>query len=425
MDPSTSAQNVTRCDLCETAVVQMYCDLCEVNLCIRCVGKHISDDYDKHKVVPFQIRKSTLIYSKCTAHETKRCKFQCKECNKFVCSLCTISDKHKGHNISNLLDTFHSKREVIEKDTKELINVISPTYEEIATDIETQIANLDGEYGKLSTAVTKHGEEWHREIDKIVIKSKTEIEVIKSHHISILKKHLDEIKEIQSLIKQTLFQLNRIVESNEVFMTLQYSSKLKELKRLPFKVKVFLPIFSPKLKNTEYLHTLFGFLTPLSNKTEENGYKLKKPETPTRKLLEEPEIITTINTGYGNLCSVTCLSEEEIWTSGYEVSDIKCFNIQGSLIKSIKTKSGEWPRDVAVTGDGDLVYSDWETMTVNKVKNGQTEEMIRLLKWRPFKLCVITSGDLLVTMYSDDKIQSKVVRYTGSIEKQTIQFDEE
>ncbi|XP_062569351.1 tripartite motif-containing protein 2-like [Saccostrea cucullata] len=64
-------------------------------------------------------------------------------------------------------------------------------------------------------------------------------------------------------------------------------------------------------------------------------------------------------------------------------------------------------------------------MTVNKVKNGQTEEMIRLLKWRPFKLCVITSGDLLVTMYSDDKIQSKVVRYTGSIEKQTIQFDEE
>uniref|UniRef100_K1QX55 Uncharacterized protein n=1 Tax=Magallana gigas TaxID=29159 RepID=K1QX55_MAGGI len=64
MDPRSSAKDVPRCDLCETDIVQNYCDFCHANLCTPCVGKHISDGYDKHKIVPFQKRGSTLIYPK-------------------------------------------------------------------------------------------------------------------------------------------------------------------------------------------------------------------------------------------------------------------------------------------------------------------------------------------------------------------------
>eukprot|EP00105_Crassostrea_gigas_P041820 XP_019925968.1 PREDICTED: uncharacterized protein LOC105335752 isoform X2 [Crassostrea gigas] len=137
-----------------------------------------------------------------------------------------------------------------------------------------------------------------------------------------------------------------------------------------------------------------------------------------------PELVTTIQTGHEHLRSVTCLNEDKIWTSGW-TNDIKCFNSKSSLLQTIHTKSGYCPYDIAVDSDGYLLYSDWSTRSVYKVKNGQTEELIRLQGWTPNQLCVISTGDLLATMFSVDFTQSKVVRYSGSSEKQTIQFDDD
>ncbi|XP_055999545.1 uncharacterized protein LOC130046660 [Ostrea edulis] len=428
MDPHHSAQDVVRCDLCETAIVQMYCDFCHVNLCIACIGKHVADDYQKHIVVPFQSRKSTLIYPKCSTHQTEKCQFLCKECDMSVCSLCIdnqlSSDKHKGHTFSILSEIYNKRKADITKDSEEIENIISPTYEKMATDLETQITNLDGEYVNFTTVVTKHGEEWHKEIDNVINKMKNEIEEMKTKHLEILKKHLDEIKQIQSLIEQSLITLKEMEESNEVSVAMEYRSQNKEFRNLPPKVRVSLPTFSPNTIDSEQLYKSLGSLIPLSFTTDENGYTLKKAETSPKELMDVPELVTTINTGYENLRSVTCLSEEEFWTSAV-ASDMKCFNVQNTVINTIKTKSGKWPGDIAVTSDGDLVYSDWATNTVNKVKSGQIEEVIRLQGWKPGHLCVTSSGDLLVTMFSDDLTQSKVVRYSGSTEKQTMQYDDE
>jgi hypothetical protein len=120
------------------------------------------------------------------------------------------------------------------------------------------------------------------------------------------------------------------------------------------------------------------------------------------------------------------VNEDEFWT-GAHVNDIKCFNAEGTVINAFEIKPGEWPRDIAVTRDGDLVYTDGTAGTVKIMKNGQTEEVIIHVQqgWNTFNLCVTSSGALLVTMFSEDETQSRVVRYSGSIEKQTIQLDDE
>uniref|UniRef100_A0A8W8LS87 Tripartite motif-containing protein 3 n=1 Tax=Magallana gigas TaxID=29159 RepID=A0A8W8LS87_MAGGI len=310
------------------------------------------------------------------------------------------------------------------KDTKELENHISPTYEDIARDLENQFANLDGGYEKITTTISKQGEQWHREIDIVINKMKTEISEIKGKHRYILQKHLDEIKQIQSLVKETVQAIGKIEKSAEVSLTIEYSSKIKEFSKLPPKVKVTLPTFIPKPIDSEKLYSLFGQITPLSTATEENVYSLIQSKTSVRELLNEPEVAATIQTGHEKLRSVTCLNDDKIWTSG-ETNDIKCFDTRGSLLQTIKTKSCKFPVDIAVDSAGDILYVNGATGTVYKVKNGQMTEMIRLQEWTPSQLCITSTGDLLVTLHSDDETQSKVVRYSGSTETQTIQFDGE
>uniref|UniRef100_A0A8W8LZ77 Tripartite motif-containing protein 2 n=1 Tax=Magallana gigas TaxID=29159 RepID=A0A8W8LZ77_MAGGI len=142
-----------------------------------------------------------------------------------------------------------------------------------------------------------------------------------------------------------------------------------------------------------------------------------------RELLDTPVVNNTFNTGYTDLRNVSFHSEQEIWASA-EVSEIKCFNVKGNSIKAIKTKSGKYPDDIAVTSEGYLLYTDRELRTVNKVVNGQIKEIITLQGWTPGFLCVTSSGDLLLVMCNDDTTHCKVVRYSGSVKKQRIQNNE-
>jgi hypothetical protein len=141
-------------------------------------------------------------------------------------------------------------------------------------------------------------------------------------------------------------------------------------------------------------------------------------------MLDEPRLVATIETGYTQLYSVSFLSEKGVWTCGL-TEFIKLFNLQGKLLTSIQTKSGKRPEDFTVTREGDLVYIDCYSETVNLMKNDQIQTVITLQGWTPLNVCSTISDDLLVTMFSTDKKQSKVVRYSDFVEKQSIQFDDQ
>ncbi|XP_062592824.1 uncharacterized protein LOC134254316 [Saccostrea cucullata] len=430
MDPLDRAQVLLLCDLCQTAALQSHCELCQINLCKACVGEHLSDSSKRHKVVPYKNRTSThnANYPKCPNHTQRHCELYCEKCDIPVCSTCISSDKHHGHKFTDILQNPRFIQEILNKDLTELEKRIYPTYEEIASDLNSEKVNFEKHYEKLTTAVTKQGEDWHREINIVVNKQKSEIDEMKTKHLAALNKQENEIKQITSDVTQCIFDLKKILYSNDISLTSAYKSRNAEFRSLPPKVNVLLPSFSPHQINTEQFYQMFGFLSSLSITTEEHGYTMKTPEAvscpPVKPLLDEPELITTIDTGYNKLYSVTCLSDEEIWIRGGD-KIINLYNLQGKLLKSIQTQSGNTPRGIAVTRSGDLVYTDPVTRTVNIVKNKQIQEVIRLQGWTPHCVCCTSSGDLLVIMDSNDKGQSKVVRFSRSTEKQTIQFDSE
>lgn len=63
MSDQYDLQDVARCNLCETPTPCSYCRFCEKNLCKDCQNEHVLDASKKHKVVPFERRKS-LTYCK-------------------------------------------------------------------------------------------------------------------------------------------------------------------------------------------------------------------------------------------------------------------------------------------------------------------------------------------------------------------------
>eukprot|EP00105_Crassostrea_gigas_P039629 XP_019923777.1 PREDICTED: uncharacterized protein LOC105330567 isoform X2 [Crassostrea gigas] len=425
MDPRRSAQDVARCDHCKENIAKTYYDICHVSLCNPCIGDHISDGYHKHVIVPFKERKSTLKFPICKIHSKETCKLQCKSCNLFLCVICSASHEHKESDFIVLEDTCKTKKGGIKKDAEEIEKVLAPTYEEIRNELISQIANLhvNGDYEKITTVISDQGEKWHREVDRVINKMKNEIIEIKEKHRAILEKHLNEIKQIESLIVGNLSTLKELEESNDVSEIVDYRPRIKEFRKLPAKVHVPLPSFSPKPINGEQFYEMLGFLKPFVSTTDENGYKIKSPEVSPRKLLDIPEIINTFNTGY-KLRSISFYNEEEIWTSA-QTGDITCFSADGKCMKTITTKSEKILSDIAVTRDGDLLYCDFSVKTLNKIKDGKIEKLIKLLGWTPTNLCVTFTDDFLVSLYNDDNTQSKVVRYSGSTEKQSIQFDDE
>lgn len=278
MDQSRSSiQDVIRCDLCEDRIVESYCDYCYTNLCKPCIGKHISDEYDKHKIVSFKQRRSTLIYPKCKTHPNKTCELQSKQNNKFICTICSASDQVKGHDFVVLDDLCESKKLDIKRDIKELEKFISPTYEDAANNLENQIANLEKEYEKLTTELSKKQKEWHKEIDKVVSRMKDKIDGFKVKHRDVLVKHLNEIKKIKTSIEESLSAFRELEESNVVSSIMDYRPRNNEFSKLPPKVTVSMTTFHPKTINSDHIFDIFGSLKPYETKTDENGYTLKKP----------------------------------------------------------------------------------------------------------------------------------------------------
>ncbi|XP_062569999.1 protein wech-like [Saccostrea cucullata] len=255
---------------------------------------------------------------------------------------------------------------------------------------------------------------------------------MKNTQLQLLQENLDEINEKIFEIKKEINVIDIAVTSQDVSKLLSTTFNVDKYKHLPHKIVLSSPTFTQGRIHGEQLTKLFGalsFTSPLSDRKctsmKETHHKSTEAgfSPPVKQLLDQPETVITIDTGYTDLYNVAYLGDNEIWTSG-EDKTMKLFSInQRSLLKSITTKSGNVPYDIAVTKNGGLVYTDNSDRTVNIVGKEKIE-VIRLRDWKPDSVCSTSSGELLVIMNSIDDTQARVVRYFGLKEKQTIQFDD-
>nr|XP_034320419.1 tripartite motif-containing protein 3 [Crassostrea gigas] len=412
MDNPSSTKDVVPCSLCQIPEASMYCEVCHIHLCKACEGEHLSDSSKDHRVVPVKQSRSTLNLPMCSKHPIKQCKYHCEQCDIDICRKCIR--KHPGHQIVEILQNSEDKEEVLQTELQESEKSIHPKYEEIAYNISKQIADLSKNSEILTPAIKQQGEVWQREIDAIITNLKTDVEENESKHLVILNKQEDEIIRTISEITQIITDLMKLLDLKD-----DSKSRNAELRKLPPEPKLSLSNLRPQEIHTDQLIDQSGSQSEQDNNVPTQGAECSPPD---RSLLDVPRVIAAIDTGYEYQYGVACLNDTDILTHGNS-NIMKLYNLHGELVRSIQTESRNHPSDIAVTRNGDIVYTDYKNGTVNIVKDTRIETVIRLERWKPLNVCSTYSGDLLVVMNSDDDKHTKVVRYSGSTEKQTIQFD--
>lgn len=260
-------QDSIRCNLCKVDNAHKYCAICSVSLCKLCIGDHISDEYEKHRVVSMQERESTWLYPRCEKHSNKRCHVLCKLCDTLICNLCIASGEHRFHDLIALENIYETKKEGIGKETGEKERGIVEK-----KNVSNPSDSLDEDYEKIITLISEQGKKMHKEIHGVINKMKKKITEIKQEHRAILEKDLKEIKQ------RDLSMVEDMLPSKE----LQKSSK--QIQRPP-KVHITLPKFCPTPINREMLYKMFGSIKPLLATRNKNRHGLFEELFNIRKLL--------------------------------------------------------------------------------------------------------------------------------------------
>jgi hypothetical protein len=282
----------------------------------------IADVSRKHEIITFQFQKSNPLLPRCTSHDKERCEMYCNPCHIPVCHTCLASKEHLGHELLKILQAFLKKKEMIAKEKTKLQETIYPAYQDTVSDVQIRMSQLEKECGDLSTAITKHGEDCHREIDKLVHKLKAEVEEMKTTQLHTLQKHLDEVNKKISEINDEIHSKDVALDSNDMSKVFSVVSNVGEYKKpVPPKIEPSLPKFIPGRIQGDELRKMFGALSSISVQSEEDGYSIKttqkSPEAASspviKQLLDEPQTVTTIHTGYDRLYTPSMKVTYSMW----------------------------------------------------------------------------------------------------------------
>ncbi|XP_078330183.1 uncharacterized protein LOC111117325 [Crassostrea virginica] len=410
MATSTSwAQDVITCDLCDKPT-QQFCNSCQVNLCETCVKKH-RDEFKSliHEIVPFIERKIQLVFPECREHSGQRCELNCKKCNQPVCVKCIASGPHKGHDVEELTETHEKKIQKIKSDTEKIKAKIIPKYQnedhKIGNSISTTKSKIE-DLGKESKELRKL---WHQEVDNIFDK-------IDSLGQSLGEENLNALQGYHHKIRNLISEMNKIVKQNEKLSTSnnllevdKYQSKLNQYQDFPRHVDLKFPFLASNIDKGKELSIEIGSFRATLNQMSQPSLStdVSRLTTGVRKLMDKVRVIATIPTTHKHLFGIACVGGAEAWIYGNNKT-ITRIDLHGAVKETVTTTCQYEPGGISVTRGSELMYSDYNSDTVNIVRHGKSETLITTPQgWGPRRLICTRSGDILVHVFKGNGLQRK------------------
>ena len=107
----------------------------------------------------------------------------------------------------------------------------------------------------------KKGEDLHTEIDTIIQGMKSEIDEIDAQHNAAIDQQEDAINHIITEITRVIQELKSLLDTSDVYLVSQYTSRTEEFRILPAQFQVTLPTFTPHEMNIEQINQQIGSLS--------------------------------------------------------------------------------------------------------------------------------------------------------------------
>lgn len=431
------------CGICNGNSADLVCVECPIDLCKTCVGIHLVDYPDNHKIVKYQDKRNTLVFPKCHTHYQERCENYCKECKEAVCPSCISSYYHERHKFQTISEIYDIKKEIIKNDIQELEQSIRPLYNSEIQQIESDVSQLEEDYKTLQENLEKHRKKWHEEIDTYVNTLKEDIGDIKGTQQKMLNEHLQNLRKRLAQVHEAIDTNNEILESCQVLRALSFESKISTLNHYFTKPELSLPLFICRPVDWDMFPDIFGFIKGLSivrekrryhSMTQINAVSLdsidNSDKTMHKDLLYKPKILTDIETGMTLVENLACQNDGKLWVTGQEctiksfkVNDLTYFFSAFSASKQVIVDKGS--KEIAVTKNGNMIYGKRLSNTICNIKQDRAEVLIRLHKWIILSFCLTAIDELLVCMTDKMRYRCRVVRYEGFEKTQIIEYDDQ
>lgn len=162
---------------------------------------------------------------------------------------------HQEHKLIDFFENIRRNKGVIRKDLKELEKCIYPRYQEIASSISSRKSDLrkNSKKLKIATCILERGKGWHKEIDEILGKLESYVDEMEAQQLDVLNEQEDKVTRTSSEISQSIADLRKLVDSDDIKSVSSYTSRNEEFRQMSLLLKVYLPVFSPPKIDTEQL----------------------------------------------------------------------------------------------------------------------------------------------------------------------------
>ena len=103
--------------------------------------------------------------------------------------------------------------------------------------------------------MNRQGEAMRKEINSLIQRKQSEIEEMDEQHLDAITKQEDVINKVLHEIKQVILDLQKLLDSDDVCLVSEYTSRNEEFRSLPAQFEVTLPTFSPQKINSSFINS--------------------------------------------------------------------------------------------------------------------------------------------------------------------------